>query len=113
MKGSHGTDCPSKDRIGLTFSEFLNSKPPVAWCRGMCIKLGGPVVPSAKHRLKYLIERSLNLFSFVAYTCVCWSLSRGHGGGGCLDFVLCFERLVINGGFPPPPIILSMQMIPR
>lgn len=65
------------------------------------------MVPSAKHSLKYLIELSLNLFSLIAYTCVCWSLSRGHGGGGCLDFVLCFEGLVINVGFPPPPIILS------
>lgn len=45
------------------------------------MKLGGPVVSRAKHRLKYLIELSLNLFSLIAYTCMCWRSSRGHGGG--------------------------------
>ena len=65
------------------------------------------MVPRAKHRLKYLIELSLNLFSLIAYTCMGWRSSRGRGGGGWVDFVLCFEGLVINGRVPPPPIILS------
>lgn len=66
------------------------------------MKLGGPVVLRAKHRLKYLIELSFNLFSLIAYTCMCWRSLRGHGGGGWVDLILCFEGLVINVRVPHP-----------
>jgi len=44
------------------------------------VKLGGSLVPRRNylieflwfHRLKYLIELSLNMFSLTAYTCTHW-----------------------------------------
>lgn len=65
-------------RIALVVSEFLNSKPPVAWCRSRgreqpfhgywvrLMKLGKLVDPRAKYGLKYLMELSCNLFSPIA-----------------------------------------------